>query len=269
MNNLLQRTLTGAVFVVVILFFCWYNGYAFTGLFLLVSVLGLREFYGLMERTGHQVNKWAGLCCGFLVFLLNASVLLWQLSFPVLFLQLPVILFLFIAELFRKKKQPFVNILLTAGGIVYIALGFSCFTATGFTGKEYQYEFPVGFLVLLWANDTGAYLSGRVLGRHKMFERISPKKTWEGFTGGALFSMAVSAWISAYFTLLSTWEWIGMSVLIVLFGTLGDLIESLLKRSTGVKDSGQLLPGHGGVLDRFDSLILAAPFVYAYLLWIS
>jgi phosphatidate cytidylyltransferase len=129
--------------------------------------------------------------------------------------------------------------------------------------------FPLGFLIMLWANDTGAYLSGNFLGRTKLFERHSPKKTWEGFIGGVLISAVAGYIISIYFKDLQWSQWVIMAVLISCFGTLGDLVESMFKRSINVKDSGGILPGHGGLLDRFDGLLLSAPIVYAYLYLIT
>jgi phosphatidate cytidylyltransferase len=123
----------------------------------------------------------------------------------------------------------------------------------------------MGFLIILWSNDTGAYLSGRALGRTKLFERISPNKTWEGFIGGVLLAMGVAFGLSYWFGTLTKLEWVMIAAIIGIFGTLGDLVESMLKRSLGIKDSGSILPGHGGFLDRFDGLLIAAPLVYILL----
>ena len=119
--------------------------------------------------------------------------------------------------------------------------------------------------MLILASDSGAYLAGTAFGKHKLFERISPKKSWEGAIGGLLFSMAFAVGFSYYLDFLSVWEWVGLSLITVIAGVYGDLVESLLKRSVGAKDSGTLLPGHGGVLDRLDSIVLATPFAYVYL----
>jgi phosphatidate cytidylyltransferase len=129
----------------------------------------------------------------------------------------------------------------------------------------YSYQIILGFFILLWTNDTGAYLSGKYFGKHKLFERISPKKTWEGSIGGGILTLAFAYVLSIYFTNLNITNWLIIGVLIAVFGGLGDLVESMLKRSLGIKDSGKLLPGHGGILDRFDGLLLSVPFVYGYL----
>jgi phosphatidate cytidylyltransferase len=120
-------------------------------------------------------------------------------------------------------------------------------------------------MLMLWANDTGAYLFGSKFGKTRLFERHSPKKSWEGFFGGMFTSLVVAYVLSLFFTELPVWAWGGMAILISSFGTLGDLVESMLKRSLNAKDSGNILPGHGGFLDRFDGLLIAAPVVYAYL----
>jgi phosphatidate cytidylyltransferase len=130
---------------------------------------------------------------------------------------------------------------------------------------EYRPESLVYFFMLIWASDTGAYFAGRAFGRRKLFERVSPKKTWEGFIGGAVLSMVVAAVLASITFFPDLKVWLGMSIVAVVMGTYGDLVESLLKRNVGVKDSGTLLPGHGGVLDRFDSILLASPFLFVYL----
>jgi phosphatidate cytidylyltransferase len=123
----------------------------------------------------------------------------------------------------------------------------------------------VGFFLLIWANDTGAYLSGISFGRHKLFERISPKKTWEGFIGGLILAVLVSWLVSGWLGVVGKFNWVVIAALISIAGTYGDLVESMLKRSLGVKDSGKIMPGHGGFLDRFDSAIISFPLVYLFI----
>lgn len=264
-SNLVKRAATGAVFVLILVSCVWYGAYSFAGLFLLISLLSLAEFYSLASGAGYEPNRWLGLVCGAAIYGVNISVFLWDVPSRILTLQLPLILVVFIAELFRKKEKPFSNIMFTAGGIFYIVLALACFIATGFVTGQYKYEIPLGLLILLWSYDTGAYLTGKAFGRHRIFERISPKKSWEGFFGGLLICCSVAAQLGRYFLGMNTLEWMGLSLVVVIFGTLGDFVESLFKRSIDVKDSGTLLPGHGGMLDRFDSLLVAAPFAYAYL----
>jgi len=152
-------------------------------------------------------------------------------------------------------------------GFIYVTAPFCFFYSLGFLANPMNYSFhlPLAFLLMLWANDTGAYLFGVKFGKTRLFERHSPKKSWEGFFGGMFTSVVVSWLISMQFTEMRALTWAGMAVLIVCFGTLGDLVESMLKRSLNAKDSGTILPGHGGLLDRFDGLLLAAPVVYVYL----
>ena len=128
---------------------------------------------------------------------------------------------------------------------------------------------PLSVFIFLWASDSGAYLVGSLIGKHRLFERISPKKSWEGSIGGGVLAL-VAAWALWYFfPIMSLWQWIGMALVVVVFGTWGDLVESLLKRQLGIKDSGHILPGHGGILDRFDSSMLAVPAVVIYLYTLS
>jgi phosphatidate cytidylyltransferase len=138
--------------------------------------------------------------------------------------------------------------------------------ALGFIQGSFNPYIPLGFLIILWSNDTGAYLAGKSFGKHKLFERISPNKTWEGFVGGLILALFVGFNLAQYFGGLERWQWAVMAVIIAVFGTLGDLVESMLKRTLGVKDSGNILPGHGGLMDRFDGLLLAAPLVFLFLL---
>ena len=136
-------------------------------------------------------------------------------------------------------------------------------------GTGFNFHFPLAFMLMLWANDTGAYKFGVRFGKHKLFERHSPKKTWEGFFGGLATGLIAAYLISAQFGDLTIMQWLSVSLIIGTAGTFGDLFESMLKRSMSIKDSGSLLPGHGGLLDRFDGLLFAAPLVFIYLYWIT
>jgi phosphatidate cytidylyltransferase len=154
-------------------------------------------------------------------------------------------------------------------GIIYAIIPFTFFHALAYIGGSFNFHIPLAFLIMLWANDTGAYLSGYFFGRTKLFERHSPKKTWEGFIGGVLIAAVAAYILSIYYHELSWDKWVIMAILIGCFGTLGDLVESMFKRSINIKDSGGILPGHGGLLDRFDGLLLSAPIVYGYLYLIT
>jgi phosphatidate cytidylyltransferase len=187
-------------------------------------------------------------------------------------LLLPLMLFL---SLFSGSGSPIVNVSLSFFGILYIAVPFSLWSLTVLKEEfvydlgnriEYTPHYLLGFFFLVWSNDTFAYLVGKPLGRTKLFERISPKKTWEGFIGGVVLTQGVAYILSIYFTELPLRDWMVIGAIVSVFGTLGDLVESMFKRSLNVKDSGGILPGHGGILDRFDGVLLASPFVVTYLL---
>ncbi len=169
-------------------------------------------------------------------------------------------------KLYKKfERKPFTNIAYTFLGIFYVAVPFTLLNMAAYESGSYNFEVIFGCLFILWASDTGAYFAGTFFGRRKLFERISPKKSWEGFFGGALLALAFTYGIIQYFTSLTPVQWTVISILIIIGGTFGDLVESLLKRSIEIKDSGDSLPGHGGFLDRFDGLFISAPFIVAYL----
>jgi len=248
-----------------------FGQYIFGAFFLLLSFLCLREFYGLIKQTGISPNTQTGLMNGIFIFAVFAFVLMdHSLVVHKLLFLLPITLSaVFIQELFKKTEAPFTNIAYTFIGIIFICLPFTFFHALAYVKGDFNFHYPFAFLLLLWANDTGAYLVGIKFGRTKLFERHSPKKTWEGFIGGVLISAGVALIISHFYAELQWSQWVIIAVLISFFGTTGDLIESMFKRSINVKDSGGILPGHGGLLDRFDGLFLAAPVVYTFLYLIT
>lgn len=260
------RAITAFFFTIVMLGSIFLGAYTFTFFYLLLSLLALAEFYKLIGTAGIKPHRSIGLIAGGVIFLVVAACFFLKLESKYLLLVIPLLFSIFISELYKKEKAPFSDISYTFAGFIYVTLPFCFFYVLGFLfSEDYNFHFPLAFLLMLWASDTGAYLFGRKLGKHKLFERHSPKKSWEGFFGGVLTSIVVAVIISFYFKEISAPVWIGMAILVVSFGTLGDLVESMLKRSLNVKDSGTLLPGHGGVLDRFDGLLIAAPMVVTYL----
>ncbi len=266
-NNFTQRTLTGALFVIIVVGAIVLHPFVFGVLFLVVTILGLTEFYRLIRAGGHQPGLVSGLAgsillYGLVFFVANGFLSAKMLS--VLWLIIPLVA---ITELFSGNARPFANIGSTLLGVIYVAVPFSvlnCLYGPWREPREPAYAFLLGYFVILWLNDTGAYLTGKSAGKHLLFRRISPKKTWEGIAGGLAAGM-LTAWVlSRFFKQLAPGEWLILAVLVIMFSTFGDLVESMLKRSVDVKDSGTLLPGHGGILDRFDGVLLSAPAVYLY-----
>jgi len=261
------RAITAFFFTLVMLGSVFLGPYTFTIFYLLLSLLALREFYNLVKTAGIKPHGGLGLGISTVIFLITASVYLWHMESKFFMLLIPLLFSVFVITLYQHQESPFTGIAYTFAGLIYVTLPFCFFYALGFafTPQEFNFHLPLAFLLMLWASDTGAYLFGRKLGKTKLFERHSPKKSWEGFFGGVLTSVLVAYVISIFFTEISAIILMGMAVLVVSFGTLGDLVESMLKRSLNVKDSGSLLPGHGGLLDRFDGLLIGAPVVFTYL----
>lgn len=264
------RAITGFFFVIVMLASVLLDNYVFGAFYLLLSAICLQEFYGLIKKSNSATpNLITGIMNGAFIYVIFAFVNHDHAVNSFLFL-LPVTLAaIFIQELYSRSATPFHNIGYTFLGLIFVITPFTFFHALAYVGGEYNFHFPLGFLLMLWANDTGAYLSGMQFGKHKLFERHSPKKTWEGFIGGVLISAGVGLILSHDYKELEWQHWVVAALIISCFGTLGDLVESMFKRSIDVKDSGGILPGHGGLLDRFDGLLLAAPIVYSYLYFVT
>lgn len=263
------RAVTGVVFVAVMLGAMLLGVYVYLFFFTALSAWCLYEFYGIVSSDQRKPNIAIGIIFSIFLFTIGSLVLTGFIEQRYFFVLLPLTVLVYICALFRKRIFPFDDIAYTFLGNLYVSIPFFFFTALGFLGDQFDSTIPLGFMLLLWSNDTGAYLVGRRLGKHKLFERISPKKTWEGFIGGLLFALLVSLILQYYFPVLACYEWVSIALLIGIFGTLGDLVESMLKRSLHVKDSGNILPGHGGFLDRFDGLLVAAPIVYCFLIFVK
>ena len=268
---MLKRTITGIVFVAILLSAIIIHPGTFFILFLLLTFLGLYEFYKMAEKTEVHVQKKAGILIGLLVYSSLSSYYLFdfvQLKHLSLCLILPFLLF--ITELYRRSTMPIFNIGVSLMGIVYVAIPFALlsylvvFDKSAMTGI-YNPNILLGYLFLIWTSDTCAYLAGRSFGKRKLFNRISPKKTWEGAAGGFILSLILAYVLSIYFTSLTVQNWLIIAAIVVITGIFGDLTESMFKRSVGIKDSGVLLPGHGGILDRFDAVFISAPCIWVYL----
>jgi phosphatidate cytidylyltransferase len=267
---MLIRTLTGVLFIIVLVSSILISVYSSALLFLVLIFLGLSEFYGIARKKKISVQRITGTALGIGVYLLNVGVIMDLFPLVALVFIVPLVFFIFIAELFRKKGSPLNNISFTLLGVVYVTVpltllfNLSYFDNYHFS-STYQPDLLIGLLILMWSNDTGAYLVGRSFGKHKLFERISPRKTWEGTIGGAVVTMIAAFIVNKTLIDIHLVDWLMIALFIVFFGSIGDLIESMFKRSANIKDSSDLLPGHGGILDRFDSLLLASPFTYTYL----
>lgn len=277
MNNFWQRAITGTIFVIVLVGTIILGGWYMHSLFGLIAILGLNEFYNLFQKTEVKPNKFIGLILATSIYALIisanyvASDNFRFLSGVIIALVFSSLILAGILELFRNNSSPFQNISVTLVGIFYVVFPF---TLINFLPEFAQiktiddkYWSILSIFILIWSNDTFAYLTGRLIGKHKLFERISPKKTWEGFTGGILFSV-IAGLVLAYFLDWSYPKMIAYGLIVGIFGTAGDLVESMLKRSVDIKDSGNILPGHGGILDRFDAVLFVVPIIFVLELFI-
>ena len=280
LKTFLTRTTTAIVFVGVLLTAIFFNYISFVTLFLVVSIWGLIEFYQIAEKLGAKPYKWIGIISGLSLFMYGAisNSYYSHLISPTAILSVVIVLpfFVFIAALFDTTSNAITNLVFTLVGIIYAVLPFSLLTHIAcidqtFAGEiaHYNFHYIVGIICLIWASDVSAYLVGSFIGKHKLYERISPGKTWEGTIGASILTIACSFLIHQLFPELALKHWVVIAVLVSVFGTIGDLVESMFKRQAGIKDSGKIMPGHGGILDRFDSLLFVAPFVYTYLILIK
>lgn len=271
-SNFLQRAITGVIFVAVLVGCILGGPISFTILFALISALTINEFGNIVNRMEHtRMNKPISILAGLFLFLCFGDIGVVpganEIFIPYLFL----ILYLFISELYKKQPNPLNNWAYAMMSQIYIALSFALLNVLAYHSSatesvsQYNPILPLSIFIFNWVNDTGAYCTGMLFGKHRLFERISPKKSWEGSIGGAVFSIIAAIVLAHFFTFLSTGVWIGLGLTVVVFGTWGDLTESLMKRTLGIKDSGNILPGHGGMLDRFDSTLMAVPAAVVYL----
>lgn len=268
MNNLLVRGLTGVVFVTALLGSILWNEIAAVSVISLFWLGGILEFYRLFRS--HPIvdmRMWMNITFAIAIFMLLVASLYSFVPGMFSLLSIPLVFVLSITELWRKKKNPIINMAVSTFALVYLVTPFVLMiylhhldqpVIAGTADKHYL-PILAGFFILVWANDTFAYLTGMLLGKTKLFESISPKKTWEGTIGGILFTILAGYLISLYTSTDDTYFWIIGAAIIAPFSTLGDLLESQIKRSLKVKDSGSILPGHGGILDRFDAAMFSIP----------
>lgn len=283
MNGLVTRSITGVVFVAVMVCGMLWCNVSMDALFMVITALGSVELCGLLNRyKSLQLN--VVLCC-------IASVAVYQALFATfmrsLVSDMSMLLFLWavaallllailVSELYRKKLSPLSNMAYSIFAVFYVAVPFAMvglLASVSLMNNVVAAQLPLAVFVLLWCNDAGAYCFGCTLGKHRLFERVSPKKSWEGSIGGAAVSIgaiiAVSLTMPLFFGYMPLVKWIGLALVVTVSGTLGDLTESLMKRELGVKDSGKILPGHGGILDRFDSSLFAIPASSVYIILVQ
>lgn len=276
-NNFIQRAITGIIFVGVLIGCILGGPISFTLLFALITALTIHEFGNIVSKQPDvEINKPICMLAGVFLFFGFAYLGVMPGQTEILIPYLFLIIYLLVSELYLKKKNPLNNWAYAMMSQIYIALSFAMLNVLAYhsIGNEgelshYQVQYnpilPLSIFIFTWINDTGAYCTGMLFGKHRLFERISPKKSWEGSIGGGVVAIGASFVLAHYFTIMSMWEWAGLALVVVVFGTWGDLTESLLKRQLHVKDSGNILPGHGGMLDRFDSALMAIPAAVFYL----
>ncbi|UII22623.1 phosphatidate cytidylyltransferase [Fulvivirga ligni] len=265
-SNFTQRVIAGLFGALVIISSICYGQWTYFIMFLLICVVTQLEFYKLVGLDGMLPLKTFGTFCGGCLFIISFLVEGGHISSKYYFVLFPVVTCVYLIYLYQSKAvKPFRGIAFTFLGILYVAIPFSLLNVVAFQPGSYTFELILGSLLILWANDTGAYFTGVRYGKRKLFERVSPKKSWEGSVGGLILALSMA--YALYYTTgsMELWRWMGVGLIIVIGGTYGDLVESLFKRSIEIKDSGRLIPGHGGFLDRFDGLLLSVPFITAFL----
>ena len=266
---MLQRAISGAIFVAIVVGCIWWQPISLSLLLAIIAIGGLLEFYRLAKKANVAPQAPTGVLVavtllathvGTVHFGLDAK---WQWLVAAMAITIPI------TELYRKSKTPFQNIAWTLLGLVWVAVPITLLNDMKLYPTSYNPEYDpqvlLGYFFLLWTSDTCAYLSGKTFGKHKLFERISPGKTWEGSIGGTILTVLIAWVVSLFFDALPNWQWMVMAAIVAMFGTLGDLTESMFKRSISVKDSGNIMPGHGGFLDRFDGVLVSAPLVVVFL----
>lgn len=280
MRNLIVRTISGVVLLGIVLGAAFGGPYAYGSFLLLIVVVGMWEFYNIAAATGAVPHRTLGLAAGIVLFVTSFFLFHGFVSMPqsesavdmliggILYFA-ALIPLCFIVELFQESETPLRNVATTLMGIFYVAFPMSLmlFIPVLITG-EWKPEAFLFYLFIVWGNDVFAYLTGIAIGKHKMSPRISPKKSWEGFAGGIVGAIAMGA-VGSIVVGGSLGMWLGLAAVVAITSVFGDLVESMFKREAGIKDSGKIMPGHGGVLDRFDALLISSPFAFVYLIGAS
>lgn len=272
-NDLITRTGAGIIYILVILLGVLGGRFTFLAVFGAIVGTGLFEFYRMVEKdTSHAISKIYNVVMGIILFL-SVSLYIEDISIYVLPSVILVYLLILIASaVFIRRQDIFHAIIYSVFGQIYITLPLSLLMLISYsnqsnlTGENYDWVPILALFVFIWVNDTAAYFIGSLIGKHKLLEHISPNKSVEGFIAGIFFTLLAALIFAWLYPEFSTFFWVGYGTVVALFGTLGDLFESLIKRTCSVKDAGNLIPGHGGILDRIDSLLLAVPAAYLYLM---
>ncbi len=280
MRNLIVRTISGVVLLGIVLGAAFGGPYAYGSFLLLIVVVGMWEFYNIAAATGAVPHRTLGLAAGIVLFVTSFFLFHGFVSVPQSESAVDMLIggtlyfaalipLCFIVELFHESETPLRNVATTLMGIFYVAFPMSLmlFIPVLITG-EWKPEAFLFYLFIVWGNDVFAYLTGIAIGKHKMSPRISPKKSWEGFAGGIVGAIAMGA-VGSIVVGGSLGMWLGLAAVVAITSVFGDLVESMFKREAGIKDSGKIMPGHGGVLDRFDALLISSPFAFVYLIGAS
>lgn len=265
MSNLVTRSIAGIIFSITVLASAWFGPLIFGLLFLFFAAVGLYEIYDLQKHKDVNAPRWfKGMAVGVLIYLQVFLIATDSISMNSLWLLGLIIPVIFSTELIRLDASSLPNLAMTMFGWIYVILPFAMINLLPVVTGSYEWSLPVGYFIILWANDTGAYFVGKWFGKNKLYYKVSPNKTWEGLIGGVVLTVAAAVLMSLIFDVTDMTHWVMVGIIVGVFGNLGDLFESHLKRNYNVKDSGSIIPGHGGILDRFDGLLLSLPVVIAY-----
>ena len=277
LTNMTVRAFTGVLFVTIMVT-CFFQPVAMVFLFALITCLSLWEYSGLVNNIEDvTINRFISTVAGVYLFLAISAVNSGFVQTNAVFMPyLLTIIYLFVSELYTKNKNAVHDLSYTMLGQMYVALPLSIINVLAFRTAtdgniHFYYLLPLSVFIFLWTSDTGAYCVGSLFGKHKLFPRISPAKSWEGSIGGGVLVLVAAFLVSLLdqnhgnLSGLNTLQWLGLGLVVTVFGTWGDLVESLIKRTLGIKDSGTILPGHGGMLDRFDGSLLAIPASAVYI----
>jgi len=268
LKSIILRSISGIIYLAIIISALILGKYSSGALIILLNFFALTEFYKLTNNNVNSYQVYAFSITGTLAAAVFILYMLSLVTFKVAALSLVLMPFFLILAMFSKQLDPIKDVSLKTLGILYITLPLLTLFLILFPGgrdTEYNYKIVLGILILIWTNDTAAYITGMSFGKHRLFERISPKKSWEGAIGGTVFTLILAWFMPLLMGIITNAGWLIIAAIISVFGVLGDLAESMLKRNGSVKDSGKLIPGHGGILDRIDSMLFVFPITWLYL----